>query len=71
MGKEGYCDFQNVCRHRADMLGFAVQKHHVPRKFRVAHVLSFAFRRKSPGEVHSPLRKRTDAAKAGFPLRSE
>ena len=33
MGKEGYCDFQNVCRHRADMLGFALQKHYVPHKF--------------------------------------
>jgi hypothetical protein len=27
------CEGQNVCRGRADMLGFALQKHHVPRKF--------------------------------------
>ena len=70
-GLETICDQQNVCDGRGVVLGFALQDAAGAAQV-LALLTSFrsTIRTEFNGEANLPLRRRRDAEKAGFSLRS-
>jgi hypothetical protein len=70
-GDTGYCDGQNVCRGGWRCARLCAARCSTCRaSSSVAHVLSVRDPYRVQGEANSPLRRRRDAEKAGFSLRS-